>query len=297
MDVDKDHAVPHMDKTGVRVMMEHYRAAIGQPNKNIMFLMTDTSNHWYILIRNLEMYGEEFKGGEYIVEMIAPADFPFNPPRFFFKTPNGVYEMEKKVCISIGEYHKDQYRATLGMQGFARELWNGMVNWRDMGGGINIIRYQGDAGKPAITRFAEKSAGHNAAHHAELVTQIKSAFEEYSQKWVEELRKKQAAYKQHILNERPKFEGYPKKWAAYLRKLAKDIDPATKKPKWADDDEAIMNALRTDLIDMCIIEPEDPLPSSAMAAGAGAPGGAGSADSSTEISSQVAPSSVANSNN
>lgn len=95
---------------------------------------------WYVRIRDLLGDNDEFKGGEYIVQMIAPERYPFDPPQFFFFTPNDVYDIKKKVCISIGEFHTDNYAAAQGgMTGFARMLINGLITWKDLGSGISLL--------------------------------------------------------------------------------------------------------------------------------------------------------------
>lgn len=94
---------------------------------------------WWIRIRDISGKDDEFKGGEYIAQLLAPANYPFGPPEFYFQTPNGVYNTHKKVCISVGVYHAADYPATLGMGGFSKELPNGMISWRDMGSGLELV--------------------------------------------------------------------------------------------------------------------------------------------------------------
>ena len=104
----------------------------------IDFLMDDTDpGLWWIRIRDLT---GEFTGGEYIVEMRAPLKYPFEPPEFYFKTPTGVYGIDTKICISIGEFHKDKFAAAQGgMGGFALQLINGIIYWQNLGHGIAIL--------------------------------------------------------------------------------------------------------------------------------------------------------------
>jgi ubiquitin-conjugating enzyme E2 J2 len=102
-------------------MMAQLKKATQELNEYIKFATKSDNepNVWYILLSNFPGDDGEFAGGEYLCRMEAPDDFPFNPPHFYLMTENGVYGVETKVCVSIGEYHKDQYRAALGMAGFA----------------------------------------------------------------------------------------------------------------------------------------------------------------------------------
>ena len=178
-DEAREREAPALDKRGVAIMQAQFKKAVGDPNEHIRFMMSERPNLWYILIGNFDGNEDEFKEGAYLVRMIAPADFPFNPPRFYFMTPNGVYEVEKKVCINIGEYHKDQYRAALGMAGFAEQLISGMIGWRELGGGINIVHT--DAKKKRT--MALNSAIYNAEKYEALINDINATFKSYSEKW------------------------------------------------------------------------------------------------------------------
>lgn len=118
------------------------------------FLIADDKDvgEWYIRIRDFDGDDGEFKSGEYIAKVKAPANYPFGPPEFYFHTPNGIYDTDKKVCIDIGEFHKDNYPAALGMGGFSVQLLNGIIGWRSLGDGIAILHTTvGEKRKLAIT--------------------------------------------------------------------------------------------------------------------------------------------------
>jgi ubiquitin-protein ligase len=124
-------------------MHAQFKKALTEKNPYIKYGMSSNCTVWYILLHNMEGDDGEYVGGEYLCKLVAPEKFPFEPPQFYFLTPNGVYEPNKKVCISIGEFHKDDYARTLGMSGFATELVSGMIGWKylhDAGGGIAIIK-------------------------------------------------------------------------------------------------------------------------------------------------------------
>ena len=124
--------------------------------------------------------------GLLIFRMIAPyqpgnidKSFPYTPPEFYAMTPQGLYDIEQKVCISIGEYHKDQYRAALGMSGFANQLVSGLIGWQTMGSGISIIKTTAQV-KGAM---AENSVDYNVLKHKEIRDEINRQYAEYSAKW------------------------------------------------------------------------------------------------------------------
>lgn len=195
--------VPACEGRDAQRMMAQYKMAT-EPDESLKFYIGSRCNEWYIKIHGISGNNDEFVGGEYIVKIIAPAKFPYEPPRFYFLTPNGIYQICEKVCISIGEYHKDQYRATLGIYGFCRELWNGMVGHAELGHGINIIQYgAGDKGLTKklkkIKEFATNSVEYNNTSDMvvnsegmtlkEINAKIEESYAAYSKQWVENIKK------------------------------------------------------------------------------------------------------------
>jgi ubiquitin-protein ligase len=178
--MQSDDKVPIPDKRQTAIMLAQFKKACAEPNEHVKFAVSeDNACVWYIWIGNMVGDGNEYLGGEYLCRMVAPKDFPFNPPSFYFLTKNGLYEVETKVCINIGEYHKDEYRAALGMAGFANQLVSGLIGWRDMGGGINILTTTTREKKELATQSREI----NETRHAKICAMIKDSFAGYSAKW------------------------------------------------------------------------------------------------------------------
>lgn len=166
----------------MKIMMAQFTKATREPEEFVKFSIDEADPQtWYIIVRNLSGKEGELEGGEYLFKMWAPTEFPFKPPKFTALTPNGVYEVEQSICISIGEYHSDQYQATLGMLGFAKELANGVMCWKDMGHGIGIIHMQNSVDDKR--KWAKASRAYNLKHYAEIVKRIDYTYKAYSAKW------------------------------------------------------------------------------------------------------------------
>ncbi len=169
-----------MDRRQTAILQAQYKKATAEPHDYLRFMMDEKNiSKWYVLLSGFDGDEDEFKGGEYLVRVELPSDFPFNPPHFYFMTPNGLYGTETKVCISIGEYHKADYRAALGVSGFCNQLVSGLIGWRDMGGGINILKTKINEKKA----YAIQSADSNNNNYPELMTQLNDTFKSYSAKW------------------------------------------------------------------------------------------------------------------
>lgn len=164
-----------------KIMMAQFKKATQEPNEFIKFVLKSEKevNVWYILLSGFTGDNNEFVGGEYLCRMEAPVDFPFKPPSFYMLTENGVYGVEKKVCINIGEYHADQYRAALGMAGFASQLISGLVGWRDLGGGIEIHTTSLEVKK----KNARESRAENIKRYPQIMDMINQSYNDYSSRW------------------------------------------------------------------------------------------------------------------
>jgi ubiquitin-protein ligase len=90
---------------------------------------------WVVLVAGLE---GPAAGGEFLFTLQAPGDFPANPPSVKCHTPNGVFDLDCRICVSIGEFHKEAWRPALGMAGFAREIATTVETVGEVASGIGI---------------------------------------------------------------------------------------------------------------------------------------------------------------
>lgn len=170
----------YRDPRFIRIMMAQFKKATKEPNEFIKFHMDEEKPWiWHILLSNFTGDKDEYKGGQYIFRMEAPADFPHNPPHFYARTPQGLYEIDQKVCINIGEWHKDQYRAALGMDGFANQLVSGLIGWETMGGGIKILT----TSLAQKQELALKSPEYNKKNLEPILIAIEQSYQGYSKQW------------------------------------------------------------------------------------------------------------------
>lgn len=52
----------------------------------------------------------EFEGGIYHGRIQLPPEYPFKPPAFVLLTPNGRFETQTKICLSISQYHPEHWQ-------------------------------------------------------------------------------------------------------------------------------------------------------------------------------------------
>ncbi|EER07510.1 ubiquitin-conjugating enzyme E2 J1, putative [Perkinsus marinus ATCC 50983] len=60
--------------------------------------------------------GTEFEGGRYHGRIVLPSNYPFGPPVIMLLTPNGRFEVNKKICLSISSYHPELWQPAWGIR-------------------------------------------------------------------------------------------------------------------------------------------------------------------------------------
>lgn len=67
---------------------------------------------WHFTLRGPR--DTEFEGGMYHGRILLPADYPFKPPNIMLLTPNGRFEVRKKICLSISAHHPEEWQPAWG---------------------------------------------------------------------------------------------------------------------------------------------------------------------------------------
>lgn len=53
-----------------------------------------------------------YVGGLYHGKLKFPDDFPFKPPSIYMLTPNGRFETDRRLCLSISDFHPETWVPT-----------------------------------------------------------------------------------------------------------------------------------------------------------------------------------------
>uniref|UniRef100_A0A6N2LSB2 UBC core domain-containing protein n=1 Tax=Salix viminalis TaxID=40686 RepID=A0A6N2LSB2_SALVM len=91
-----------------RILME-VKDMQSNPSDDFMSLpLEENIFEWQFAIRGP---GEtEFEGGIYHGRIQLPAEYPFKPPSFMLLTPNGRFETQTKICLSISNHHPEHWQ-------------------------------------------------------------------------------------------------------------------------------------------------------------------------------------------
>mmetsp|Transcript_23101 Transcript_23101/g.68063 ORF Transcript_23101/g.68063 Transcript_23101/m.68063 type:complete len:175 (+) Transcript_23101:75-599(+) len=53
--------------------------------------------------------GTPYEGGKYIGKLKFPDQYPFAPPAIMMLTPNGRFETDRRLCLSMSDFHPDTW--------------------------------------------------------------------------------------------------------------------------------------------------------------------------------------------
>ncbi|CAH8619973.1 unnamed protein product [Schistosoma rodhaini] len=70
--------------------------------------LEDNLFEWHFTIRGPE--DSDFQGGLYHGRILFPSEYPMKPPNIVLLTPNGRFEVHRKICLSISGHHPESWR-------------------------------------------------------------------------------------------------------------------------------------------------------------------------------------------
>ncbi|VDO32120.1 unnamed protein product [Haemonchus placei] len=69
--------------------------------------LEDNLFEWHFTVRG--PLDSDFDGGIYHGRILFPPEYPMKPPNVVILTPNGRFELNKKICLSISGYHPETW--------------------------------------------------------------------------------------------------------------------------------------------------------------------------------------------
>jgi ubiquitin-conjugating enzyme E2 J2 len=91
---------------------------------------------WHFIVYDLQ--DTPYAGGYYFGKIVLPNDYPLKAPDFYFLTPNGRFETNRKICTTFSAYHQDTYTSTWNVL----TMMEGMISFmtdEDHQGGIGSL--------------------------------------------------------------------------------------------------------------------------------------------------------------
>lgn len=188
------------DKSRTKALVGNFKRCTSKDvHEHIKFVMSgDNVCEWYFLLGAIPDHPEnkgqfagdddEFLGGQFLGKITATKIYPYGPPDVEMLTPTGVFPLNNNdFCIDIGKYHKDNYPATLGMDGYTKMIWSGLMGWRSLGDGINLVRCSQVEQVKLITKASADSQSYNKKNNAAILDMFRAMYHDEKKDSVVEL--------------------------------------------------------------------------------------------------------------
>lgn len=111
--------------------------------------LEDNLFEWHFTVRGAEE--TDFSNGIYHGRIILPNEYPFKPPSIILLTPNGRFEVNKKICLTISGYHPETWQPCWSIRTILMALISFMPTKSD--GALGSVEYTAEERK----RLALKS--------------------------------------------------------------------------------------------------------------------------------------------
>lgn len=93
----------------VKRILQEVKEMQSNPSDDFMSLpLEENIFEWQFAIRGPQ--DSEFEGGIYHGRIQLPSEYPFQPPSFMLLTPNGRFETQTKICLSISNHHPEHWQ-------------------------------------------------------------------------------------------------------------------------------------------------------------------------------------------
>ncbi|XP_022863252.1 ubiquitin-conjugating enzyme E2 32-like [Olea europaea var. sylvestris] len=99
----------NLKNPAVKRILQEVKEMHSNPSDDFMSLpLEENIFEWQFAIRGPQ--DSEFEGGIYHGRIQLPAEYPFKPPSFLLLTPNGRFETQTKICLSISSHHPEHWQ-------------------------------------------------------------------------------------------------------------------------------------------------------------------------------------------
>lgn len=101
----------------------------------------------------------DYQGGEYIMKFVLTKEYPLTPPDFIFLTPNGRFDINKKICTSFTGFHKESWSPCYNFNTLFTSIISFMLD--ENLGHVGSVK----CSKEGREKFAINSKEYNEKHH------------------------------------------------------------------------------------------------------------------------------------
>lgn len=103
-----------MNAARKRLLSELKKLKKDPPTNFIALPLEDNILEWHFSIRGAK--DTDYEGGIYHGKLILPQNYPMSPPKIIILTPSGRFQINKKICLSISDFHPETWQPSWGIR-------------------------------------------------------------------------------------------------------------------------------------------------------------------------------------
>ncbi|KAK8629221.1 hypothetical protein V6N13_078072 [Hibiscus sabdariffa] len=177
------------DKSCVKRLQKEYRALCKEPVSHVVACPSPNDIlEWHYVLEGSE--GTPFAGGYYYGKIKFPPEYPYKPPGITMITPNGRFITQKKICLSMSDFHPESWNPMWSVSSILTGLLSFMMDNSPTTGSVNTTAAE-------KLRLAKTSLAFNCKNPT-----FRKLFPEY----VDKYNKQQQLVSDHLSSESPQGE-------------------------------------------------------------------------------------------
>ncbi|KAG8656572.1 ubiquitin-conjugating enzyme E2 34 [Manihot esculenta] len=158
------------EKSCVKRLQKEYRALCKEPVSHVVARPSPSDIlEWHYVLEGSE--GTPFAGGYYYGKIKFPPEYPYKPPGITMITPNGRFATQKKICLSMSDFHPESWNPMWSVSSILTGLLSFMMDHSPTTGSVTTT----DAEK---ARLAKTSLAFNCKNPT-----FRKLFPEYVEKF------------------------------------------------------------------------------------------------------------------
>ncbi|XP_075516630.1 ubiquitin-conjugating enzyme E2 32 [Primulina tabacum] len=153
----------------VKRILQELKELQSNPSDDFMSLpLEENIFEWQFAIRGPR--DSEFEGGIYHGRIQLPAEYPFKPPSFMLLTPNGRFETQTKICLSISNHHPEHWQPSWSVRTALVALIAFMPT--SPNGALGSLDYPTEERRKLAVRSREASPTFGSSERQKLIDEI-----------------------------------------------------------------------------------------------------------------------------
>ncbi|CAL0308885.1 unnamed protein product [Lupinus luteus] len=124
------------EKACIKRLQKEYRALCKEPVSHVVARPSPNDIlEWHYVLEGSE--GTPFAGGYYYGKIKFPPEYPYKPPGISMTTPNGRFMTQKKICLSMSDFHPESWNPMWSASSILTGLLSFMMDNSPTTGSVN----------------------------------------------------------------------------------------------------------------------------------------------------------------